>query len=208
MKHLKKLNRHQKALLGIFSVFVLFLGVAAIISYRTGKLTIFGDYPLECSQPGKICAQGRLSFTDIGGATHPDDSNVSIINLIGQDTTPPTGTIKINNDAPKVTGGTAVTLNLTATDNSGTVADMKFTNNFITSNPLTTRWSPYESYQVTRTNWNLADDRYGGSPFSNPFSTKTVWVKYRDLSLNESLDEIKDSISCVYLPTPTPTPLD
>jgi len=86
------------------------------------------------------------------------------------DTTPPTGTIKINN-AAQYTASTNVTLTLSATDSGsgmGTGAQMKFSNN----NSI---WSSPVSYSTTAA-WTLtAGD-----------GTKTVYVKFKDLAGNWS----------------------
>jgi len=193
-KTFHRLTKRQKIIFGLYGLTLLAAGI--FISTQVFKAEVIGTIQNTAS----------LNYTDSQGS-HNILSNTLETQVLG-DITPPTGTIKINNDAPKVTGGTAVTLNLSATDNNGTVQAMKFTNNYLAGNPPTTKWSPYEAYQTTRTNWNLADDRYGGSPCGNPFSTKTVWVKFRDPSGNESTGEIKDPITCLFAPTPTPTPLD
>ena len=77
------------------------------------------------------------------------------------DTTPPTGSISINNSAT-TTGSRNVTLNLTATDVLSSVASMQFSNdgaNFSTAEP----------YNST-TNWILSDGE----------GDKTVFVKFTD----------------------------
>jgi len=80
------------------------------------------------------------------------------------DTTPPTGTIKINNDAA-YTNSTSVTLTLSAADSGsgmGSGAQMQFSNDNST-------WSTAETYATTKT-WTLASGD----------GTKTVYVKYKD----------------------------
>lgn len=87
-----------------------------------------------------------------------------------QDTTPPTGTIKINNDA-QYTNSTAVTLNLSATDSGsgmGTGAQMQFSNDNST-------WSTAEAYATTKS-WALASGD----------GTKTVYAKFKDVAGNWS----------------------
>jgi hypothetical protein len=86
------------------------------------------------------------------------------------DTTPPTGTIKINNDA-QYTNSTSVTLNLSATDSGsgmGTGSQMQFSNDG-------TNWSIPEAYASTKS-WTLTTGD----------GTKTVYVKYKDVAGNWS----------------------
>ena len=89
-----------------------------------------------------------------------------IIVSIG-DTTPPTGTITINNGAAQ-TNTTSVTLTLSATDNSGTVSQMQFSNN-------RTTYSTAEAYATSKT-WTLASGD----------GTKTVYAKFKDAAGNWS----------------------
>lgn len=83
------------------------------------------------------------------------------------DTTPPTGTISMNSGAP-ATKNPVVTLTLSATDNSGTVAQMRFSNDGVT-------YAPPEPYATTKA-WTLtAGD-----------GTKTVYVQFADAVPNWS----------------------
>ncbi len=100
------------------------------------------------------------------------------------DTTPPTGTIKINNNAV-YTVSAAVTLNLSATDAGSSVSQMKFSNNNIT-------WSTPEAYATTKS-WTLTSGD----------GTKTVYVKYKDVAGNWS-STYSDSIVLDTVP-PTGT---
>lgn len=83
------------------------------------------------------------------------------------DTTPPTGTITINGGAAG-TNNPSVTLMLSATDNSGTVAQMKCSNDGAI-------YSTAEAY-VTTKSWTL----------SSGDGTKTVWVRFADPAGNWS----------------------
>ena len=83
------------------------------------------------------------------------------------DTTPPTGTISINNGAA-YTLTTAVTLSLSATDNSGVVSQMQFSNDHVT-------YATPEPYATTTT-WMLTSGD----------GTKTVYVKFKDAAGNWS----------------------
>jgi hypothetical protein len=111
------------------------------------------------------------------------------------DTTPPTGTIKINNDN-QYTNSNQVTLNLQASDNVGGtgLSQMQFSNNNIT-------WSNPETYATTKNPWTLTS---GDGP-------KTVYVKYKDNAGNWSqsysntitLDTSAPAISINPVTTPT-----
>jgi len=89
---------------------------------------------------------------------------------IQSDVTPPTGTIKINNDS-QYTKSTSVTLKLSAVDSGsgmGSGAQMQFSNDNIT-------WSTPEAYATTKT-WTLVSGE----------GQKTVYVKYKDVAGNWS----------------------
>jgi hypothetical protein len=88
---------------------------------------------------------------------------------IVQDTTPPAGTIKINNCVP-YTNSASVILTLSAQDNAGGsgLSQMQFSNNNVT-------WATPEAYATTK-KWALAAGE----------GTKTVYVKFKDASGNWS----------------------
>jgi len=90
-------------------------------------------------------------------------------NIQQGDTTPPTGTIKINNDS-QYTKSTTVTLTLSAQDNAGGsgLSQMQFSNDGIT-------WSTPESYATAKT-WTL----------SSIEGAQSVYVKYKDAAGNWS----------------------
>jgi len=94
------------------------------------------------------------------------------------DSTPPTGTIKINNGAP-YTASTLVTLTLSASDGAGTgVSKMRFRNEG-------GAWSIEEGYATIKS-WTLA----GGGD-----GEKRVYVQYKDNADNWSApDSISDTI--------------
>ena len=91
-----------------------------------------------------------------------------------RDLTPPTGTIVINAGAT-YTNSPAVTLTLAATDNSGTVTQMRFSNDNVT-------YSPPEPYATTKS-----------CTLSTGDGTKTVYVKFADASHNWS-QPVSDTI--------------
>jgi len=90
------------------------------------------------------------------------------------DTTAPTGSIMINGGAAN-TNSLIVTLNLSASDATSGMSQMRFSNN-------SSIWSPWETYSTTKSGWDLST--YGGS--SSP-GTKTTYVQYRDAAGNVSL---------------------
>jgi len=102
-------------------------------------------------------------WSDIG---YSDGITVELVSL---DTTPPTGSITVENDA-SYAGSAAVILNLTAEDNPGGsgLDKMRLSNNNI-------NWSSPENYASSKS-WTLAS---GDGP-------KTVYVKYSDASGNWS----------------------
>lgn len=83
------------------------------------------------------------------------------------DTIPPSGSLTINNGAA-FTNSTSVSLNFTATDNSGDVPWMRFSDDGTT-------WSDWETY-ATAKNWSLTTGD----------STKTVYVQFKDAAGNVS----------------------
>ena len=92
------------------------------------------------------------------------------------DTTPPIGTITINNDA-EYTNSTEVSLTLSAQDNSGGsgIDQMQFSNDNI-------NWTTSEDYATTKS-WTLTSGD----------GTKTVYVKFKDKAGNWS-DTVSDTI--------------
>ena len=98
------------------------------------------------------------------------------------DTTPPTGTVTINSGAA-YTSGTVVTLTLSATDDSGVVAQMQFSNDNVT-------YSPPQAYTTARS-WTLA----AGA------GAKTVYAKFRDAAGNWSVP----ASDTILLDTTAPT---
>jgi hypothetical protein len=90
---------------------------------------------------------------------------------------PPVGTITVNSGAG-LTSSTAVNLTLAAFDNSGSVAEMRFSNN-------NSSWSNWELYGTTKA-WTLTT--LGGD------GTKTVFVQFRDAAGNGS-GSFADSIT-------------
>lgn len=103
----------------------------------------------------------RLTSIDYGDGTtitYTYDANGNMTSMSVNDIAAPTGAISINNGAAS-TSTTSVTLTLSATDNSGTVSQMRFSNDNAT-------WSAWETYLTTKA-WTLTD----GS------GTKTVYAE-------------------------------
>jgi len=123
----------------------------------------FGDGTgsvLKRAATHRYTAFGRLTATQtVNGLT----TNRVIIT----DTIAPTGTNRINNGATFTTN-TLVTLNLTASDNSGLVTDMRFSNEG-------TNWSNWEAFGPAKV-WTLSASN----------GTKTVSAQFRDVALNTS----------------------
>lgn len=133
-------------------------------------------------------SQNTMTMTAVGyNATFKNDVVADVEDIAGNvssglllidssaDVTPPTGSIRINNNASKTTRK-YVTLNLNASDVGGTVYKMMFSNNG-------TLWSPWYAYKATYSNWNMTSSAYGGN--SNA-GTKKVYVKFQDRAGNIS----------------------
>ncbi len=107
-------------------------------------------------------------YTTFGRYTATQTVNGSSTNRqILTDTIAPSGTNVINHGA-SITTNALVTLTLSATDNSGVVADMRFSNDGLS-------WSAWEAYATTRA-WNLAPGN----------GLKTVSAQFRDSASNTS----------------------
>ena len=125
----------------------------------------FGDgQESEDSSPLHSFSLGRfyvsLYVTGPGG-------NDTYAAWIKTDTAAPTGSLTINNGAATTTS-TSVGLTLAASDNSGTVAYMRFSNDNST-------WSAWEPYATTRA-WTLT----AGA------GTKAVYAQFQDAAQNDS----------------------
>ena len=104
------------------------------------------------------------------------------------DTTPPTGTIQINSGTTYATAAT-VTLTLSATDNSGTVLQMQFSNDGVT-------YSTPEAYATSKS-WTLTSGD----------GSKTVYAKFQDPAGNWSA-AANDTIILDTTPPTVPTVTD
>lgn len=91
---------------------------------------------------------------------------------INPETTPPTGSIAIENGAA-TTNSTSVNININVTDAQGSITAMRFSNDGIS-------WPEYwDAYNTTRPAWNLVG--YGGTSIPG---IKTVYGQFRDNSGN------------------------
>lgn len=104
--------------------------------------------------------------------------------LVQNDTAAPTGSISINGGATYA-ADSSVTLTLTATDNSGAVAQMAFSND-------NTTFTPWEPFATSRA-WTLAAGE----------GARTAYVKYRDTAGNTSVS-YSDSITVDTTPPTAP----
>jgi predicted secreted protein len=92
---------------------------------------------------------------------------------ISLDRTPPTGSLTINAGAT-ITTSIKVALQISANDNLSSTFEMRFSNDGHT-------WSSWESFKVTRSDWDLS--RFGGNSSEG---SKTVWGQVRDKAGNIS----------------------
>jgi len=125
----------------------------------------------------KLLLRTSSSSTEPSGTGPAESPRVTL-----SDITPPSGSITINEGAAATNNVTA-TLALSATDNAGTVAQMKFSNDGTT-------YSVAEPYAASKT-WTLASGE----------GTKTVYAKFADAAGNWSV-AASDTIS---LDTTPPT---
>ena len=142
----------------------------------------FGDTVGTSTRRGPI-----YRFTGFGQflvtETVSGDGGISATNLlIRTDTVAPSGTVTINN-GDAITTNANVTLQLSATDNSGTVAMMRFSND-------DTNWSEWETYGAVKS-WALSS---GGGQ-------KTVFAQFRDTAANTSVSAT-DTIQLDTTPPP------
>jgi hypothetical protein len=137
----------------------------------------------EVTRTGLSLVTGKTYYIGIraknGAGTY---SSVSYSDGIAAqtDTTSPTGTISINNGAA-YTNTSTVTMTLSATDNSGSVAQMQFSNDNLT-------YSAPEAYATTKT-WTLTSGD----------GLKTVYAKFKDAAGNWSTP-VSDSITVDTMP--------
>jgi len=108
----------------------------------------------------------NVQYNDNAGLVSTKTDTITVSSVV--DTTPPTGSVVVSGGAAYVNTAT-VSLTLSATDVGGSgVSQMRFSNDG-------SSWGAWEGYATTK-NWTL-DPGVG---------SKTVYVQYRDVSLNAS----------------------
>lgn len=119
----------------------------------------------EVTRTGLSLIQGKKYYFGVqaknGAGLYSSTRYSNGITIQAGDTIPPTGTVSINGGAA-YTNSLTVTLTLSATDNSGVVSQMQFSDDNIT-------YTPAEPYATTKP-WTLPS---GDGP-------KTVYVKFAD----------------------------
>jgi hypothetical protein len=147
------------------------------------------------ASPGSLGYELRLTPTwDLTPGTYSLQVTYSVTFT---DQTPPAGQVTINAGGA-YTQSVSVTLSPLATDDSGVVEGMCFSNDNVA-------WSAWQAYTTTAT-WTL----------STPDGPKTVWARFRDRAGNEAppvsasvvLDTVAPTISSVIVSNITTTAAD
>jgi fibronectin type 3 domain-containing protein len=163
--------------------------VGNVTSYRLTNLDLGVAYHIAITAYDKDYDPAN---DDLGSIVNENQTNGNEswyseeIEVIG-DSTPPSGTISIN-DGAETTISTTVTLILSATDEGsgmGEGAQMKFSNDNQT-------WSDPEPYSTTKENWDLT--AYGGSADEG---TKTVYALFSDAAGNWMTKAVSDTIEYI-----------
>ena len=138
------------------------------VSGLTGATAIAGGdrHTVALRADGTVVAWGDDEYGELGDGH--SDINPLPKQVVWPDLLPPTGTITINGGAA-YTNSATVTLSLPATDDSGTVAQMRISNDGVFD---TEPWQPY----AASTSWDL-------DPGDGP---KTVYVEFMDPTGNVS----------------------
>jgi uncharacterized repeat protein (TIGR01451 family) len=115
-----------------------------------------------------------------------DDSAPVVVNIAGcgsipDDTTPPTGSLKINNGGG-IAYGRWVRLNFQATDSQSSIANVLVSNTSSSTGGLLDEAQVF-TYSDPAPVWSLAAAAFGGT---SAFGTKTVFVQYQDAAGNWS----------------------
>lgn len=130
-------------------------------------------HSLAIRSDGTLWAWGDDSYGAIGDG-HSDANPLPIKPLI--DTVGPTGPV-IANGGDAYTTSRSINLALSATDDSGTVTEMRLSSDGVFDSES---WEPY----ATSKSWTLTEGD----------GSKTIYVKFRDASLNES-----ETVSCTIV---------
>ena len=149
--------------------------------------------PLTCDGFARNHAEVRATnepFANQGD----DSSNAVIVNIAGcgdipNDTTPPSGTVRINNGGPTAYGPWAK-LNFTATDSQSAIANVLVSNSSSATGGVLDKAKVF-SFGGPAPVWSLTSATYGGTGAGG---SKNVFVQYQDGAGNWSpivLDQIK-----------------
>ncbi len=125
----------------------------------------------------------RMNQVYTGTSANQANKNVRVQKSAAPDSTPPTGSVIINDGAAS-TSSTAVTLTLTASDSESGVGEMKVSND---PNFAGAQWEPYR----TTRSWVIT-----GGTESGP---RTVYVKFRDRAMPANEVTKSDSIFYEYV---------
>jgi PKD repeat protein len=132
----------------------------------TSRSWDFGDGTTAAQRTPLHIFNGWRRFTNSLTVAGPAGTHTAQ-HFIWTDTQPPSGTLLINS-GQAYTPSVEVTLSLTATDNSGEVAGMRFSNDGTT-------WSPWEPFQTSKS-WTLTPGD----------GLKTVYAQLKDPAENVS----------------------
>lgn len=155
-------------------------GISDLIIFNNNEITTLlgdgaGSFPVQIRD---IVSDAPITAIDMNNDIKADlaavDGNGILSVILNSYDGKPVGSVLINNDAIS-TNSTLVTLSLQATDDSGVVSEMRFSNDNIT-------WSSWEPYGTIK-NWTLSDYE----------DMMTVYVQFKDAIGNTS-DTISDSI--------------
>jgi len=153
-------------------------------TYGTPSVTSGTTYDISSVQAGTTYYVAVSAYDTSGNESAK--STEQSVTVPASDTTPPSGTIVINSGAASTTS-TSVTLTLSATDASGTVTGMMFSNDGTTYSSEVTYATSYS--------WTL----------SSGVGTKTVYAKFKDNSGNWMTSPATATIQLVA-PTDTTPP--
>ncbi len=130
------------------------------------NVTAGWEHSLALKFDGTVRAWGVNDHGQLGDGTITP--RTAVVQVVGLDKIAPTGSVTINGGAA-TTRNSVVALGLSATDDSGWIAQMRISNDGVFDT------EPWENYAESKS-WNLtAGD-----------GTKTVYVKFKDPSNNES----------------------
>jgi alpha-tubulin suppressor-like RCC1 family protein len=138
------------------------------IGYLTGVVAVAagGLHTVALKSDGTVWDWGYNGYGELGDGTTTQRNTP--VQVTGMDVVPPTGSVRINSGAAYTTTA-AVVLTLSAADDNGVIAGMRISNDGVFDT------EPWESYATSKS-WNLIAGE----------GTKTVYVRFKDLTGNES----------------------